>query len=88
MVFKLLKETRQVGLIETIDFTLSKWTPNRNLKEHVQSEYPLTRCFAVQHPGFLHFSSPYRSDNREAIKAVEKTMWYLSKVSQYSVEIE
>ena len=47
MDFKLLKEIKQVGLIEKIDFTLSKWTPNRNLKEHVQSEYPLTRCFAV-----------------------------------------
>ena len=85
---ELLKEIRQVGLIETIDFTLSKWTPNRNLKEHVQSEYPLTRCFALQPPGFLHFSPPYRSDNREAVKAVKKTMWYLLKVIQYSVEIK
>ena len=52
---KLLKEIKQVGVIETIDFTLSKWTPNRNLKEHVQSEYPLTSCFAV----FFHFQSSF-----------------------------
>ena len=79
---KLLREIKQVGVIETIDFTLSKWTPNRNLKEHVQSEYPLTSCFAVLFhfqasferitPRFFLFSSPDRSDTREAIKAVEK----------------
>ena len=52
---KLLKEIKQVGVIETIDFTLSKWTPNRNLKEHVQSEYPLTSCFAV----LFHFQASF-----------------------------
>ena len=81
---KILKEIKQVGVIETIDFTLSKWTPNRNLKEHVQSEYPLTSFFAVLFhfqasferitPRFFLFSSPDRSDTREAIKAVEKAM--------------
>ena len=29
---KPLNEIKQVGVIETIDFTLSKWTPNRKLK--------------------------------------------------------
>ena len=29
---KPLSKIEQVGVIETIDFTLSKWTPNRNLK--------------------------------------------------------
>ena len=82
---KLLREIKQVGVIETIDFTLSNWTPNRNLKEHVQSEYPPTSCFAVlfhfqasfepRTPRFfLLFSSPYRGDTREAIKTVQKTM--------------
>ena len=74
MDFKLLKEIKQAGMMETIDFTLSKWTPNRNLKEHVQSEYPLTSWIAV----LFHFQAslehPNRSDTREAIKAVEKTM--------------
>ena len=83
---KLLREIKQVGVIETIDFTLSKWTPNstpnRNLKEHVQSEYPLTSCFAV----LFHFQASFeritpRSSSfffswqrryPEAIKAVKK----------------
>ena len=50
---KLLKEIKQVGVIETFDFTLSKWTPNGNLKEHMQSEYPLTSFFAV----LFHFQA-------------------------------
>ena len=52
---KLLREIKQVGVIETIDSTLSKWTPNRNLKEHVQSEYPLTSCFAL----LFHFQASF-----------------------------
>ena len=52
---KLLREIKQVGVIETIDFTLSKWTPNRILKEHVQREYPLTSCFAV----LFHFQASF-----------------------------
>ena len=73
---KRLKEIKQVGVIETIDFTLSKWTPNRKLKEHVQSEYPLTSCFAV----LFYFQASFERktpqfffrDTREAIKAVKK----------------
>ena len=82
---KLLKEIKQVGMIETIDFTLSKMDAKSEPERACATRIPADQlhCCIVSSPGLIGTYNPQvfffflllnRIDTREAIKAVEKTM--------------
>ena len=57
---KLLREIKQVGVIETIDFTLSKWTPNRVPEIARAKRIPADqlRCCIVSFPSLIRTYNP------------------------------